>query len=402
MSVVAVVACGGRAQRVEGSESGSGGATGSEETGGGAGVDGDEVVLVLPVVPREEAGLPLILEEVGGALGVFQEFEVDVALGEPYPRTVTLRPEGGAIFLEDGRLLSAEEGLSFKGVSSESDAVGVRLVDEESFELTVSEEGRFSVWLEVGWVPESDDAPGAQVVSVEFSVDVRRVVSAFWGGCGDSVRRVVENAPLRTSYLRLYDEEVAWFSPVNADPASSVEVTVHAAPGTTLRADDGLGSLVAAGPEQTLSVRALGAEIGQVELVHLSSVDGLSARFFYGAPWQRGVTELSSGDSALVSRSAESTGYIGVAPRLSVGGVDVCSAELPEWFELRTESPETCPTNDTLGCGDACDLSALPVVALAENAGRCELTVTGAELNAGLGLSAELEVELVPLEPTGD
>jgi hypothetical protein len=355
-------------------------------------------VLVLPVVPREENSFPLTLKETQAGFAPFPGLSVDLAFGEAYPRTVRLRWEGGSILREDGRFLSVVDGFSFSGVTSESATVAATLLDEGSFELTVSEVGRFSVLLEGNWLPETDDAPSARAFSVELTVNVGRVVSVGWGPCVSRLVRVIENAPFRMHSFRLSDENSPWFSPVNVDPSSSVEVTVHAAPGTTLTADDGLGSLVATGPEQTISVRALGSEIGSFELVHLSSVDGFGARFFFSAPWQRGSTEVFSGDTARAPRPGETPGHIGVAPSLSIGGVDVCSVALPEWFEVRTDTPETCTTTGELGCGEACSLSALPVVVLAENPGTCELSVAAPELNGGLGMSAGLSVELIPLE----
>lgn len=353
---------------------------------------------MLPVVPREENSFPLTLQETETGFAPFPGLQVDLAFGEAYPRSVRLRWEGGSIFREDGRFLSVTEGFSFSGVTSQSETVLATLLDDESFELTVSEVGRFSVLLEGSWVPETEDAPSARAFSVELSVNVGRVVSVSWIACASRLMRVLEHAPFSTSWYLLSDENNPWFTPVNVDPSSSVEVTVHAAPGTTLTADNGLASLVATGPEQTISVRALGSEIGSFELVHLSSIDGFGARFFFGAPWQRGTTELLSGDTARAPRPGETPGHIGVAPSLSIGGEPVCSVALSEWFEVRTNTPATCTTTGELGCGEACSLSALPVVVLAENPGTCELSVAARQLNGGLGLSAGLSVELIPLE----
>ena len=86
------------------------------------------------------------------------------------------------------------------------------------------------------------------------------------------------------------------------------------------------------------------------------------------------------------------------AGEISIGGEPVCSVALSEWFEVRTNTPATCTTTGELGCGEACSLSALPVVVLAENPGTCELSVAARQLNGGLGLSAGLSVELIPLE----
>jgi hypothetical protein len=396
--LVSAAGCGGRAERAESADDGSAGAPGNGEAGAsGAGTSGDPVVLVLPVIPREENSLALMVEETATGFDVFPELSIQLALGESYPATVRFHLEDGFMLLEDGRFLTDLEGFTFNAVTSGSEGLGATLVDEDHFELTAREVGDFPMKLEGNWIPTTSDGPSERPFSLTLNVQVRRVASVVWHPCVNSPVRVLEGAQLQTPWHELLGEDGLSFLPANADSSHNVEVTIHAAPDTTLTAEDGLASLVAEGPEQTISVRALGAEIGSFELVHLDTVDSLGARFFFGAHWMRGTTELASGDTAYAPRPGDTPGYIGVAPELRVAGTAVCSVARPEWFELRSNTPDTCSETSELGCGDACTVDALPVVVLAESPGTCELAVDAPESNAGLGTSAGLSVELIPL-----
>lgn len=353
-------------------------------------------MLVLPVVPREENSLALLMEEKGAEFASLAEPTIAMALGEAYPSSVRFDLNGGMIVREDGTFLSSFEGFVITAVTADDDALGARLVDDEHFEITAREVGDFSVLLEGNFVPPTSDAPAARSFSIAVTVRVRRIASVVWHACVHSPVRVLEGAAFRTAWHEVQAEDGVAFSPANADPSSNVEMTVHAASGTTLTAEDGLASLVAQGPEQSVRVRALGSEIGSFELVHLESADGFSARFFFGANWMRGATELSTGDSARTPRSDEDAGHIGVVPELSVRSTPVCSIALPEWFEVRANTPDTCTENGELGCGHVCNLDALPVLVVAENPGTCALSVSAPRSNAGSGMSAGLSVELAP------
>lgn len=394
--LVSALGCGGRAERAEATDEGSAGAPGNGE-GGAAATDasGAPVVLVLPVIPREENSLALMVEETATGFEALPELSIQLALGEPYPPSVRFHQENGFMLLEDGGFLTDLDGFEFSAVTSGSEALGATLVDEDHFELTAREVGDFPVKLEGTWVPTTSDGPSERSFSLMLTVHVRRVASVVWHPCVHSPVRMIEGAPFETPWHELLGEDGMSFLPANADASHNVEMTIHAAPGTTLTAEDGLASLVAEGPEQTISVRALGTEIGSFELVHLDTVDGLDARFFFGAHWMRGTTDLASGDTAYAPRPGEAPGYIGVAPRLSVAGTAVCSVSRPEWFDLRSNTPETCSETSELGCGDACTAEALPVVVLAESPGTCELAVGAPGSNAK---SATLSVELIPLE----
>jgi hypothetical protein len=400
--VMAVMACGGRAERAESADEGNAGAPGSGQAGAGAsgvsGVSGDEVVLVLPVVPREESALPVMLGETDTGFEAFPEWTVSLALGEPYPASVRFGLEDGFMLRQDGRLLTELEGLTLRAANAPSAALGVALVDGNHFELTAREVGDFTVTLEGDWVPATSDAPSERAFSIELTVEVRRAASVVWHPCVTTPLRMIAGAPFQMAWHELLDEDGMQFSPANAEGSNNVEFTVRAAPGTTLTAEEGLASLVADGPEQTIEVQALNAQIGSFELVHLDSADGLEARFFFAADWMRGTTELFPGGTAHAPRPGQDPGHIGVAPTLSVGGVNVCSAAQPEWFEVRSETPSTCSETGERGCGEACSLSALPVVVLAESPGICELAVSAPASNGGLGTTAGLSVELVQLQ----
>lgn len=352
---------------------------------------------MLPVVPREESELLLMLEEAEVGFESFPGWSVDLALGDGYASTVRFELDDGYLVREGGTYLTDLDGLTLTSATVQSGELGARLVDGKSLELTAREVGDFNVRLEGDWVPAADDEPSARSFSIELGVRVRRVGSVVWNACVHSPVRVIAGTPFAMAWHELFDENGERFSPANARSSSNVEFTVRAAPGTKLTAKDGLSSLVAEGPDQRIQVEAFGSSVGSFELIQLDEVDGLEARFMFAADWMRGTTELFDGDTAYVPGAEREPGHIGVAPMLSVGGVKVCSPPLPEWFEVRSETPATCSETSELGCGGACPESALPVVVLAENVGTCELAVIAPATNGGGGTRAARSVELIPL-----
>jgi len=380
------------------STAGTGGATGASSaggTGGTAGLTSSEGILVIPVEARHTNSLALMLDDGPEVLGPALAHEVSLAFGSEYPKKVTFDLLGSFIFEEAGTLVDATSGLELTSATAVSAGITARRVDAKHFELEVQAEGNFSIAIDGTWSPSAADQPLAGPFSVEVLVRVHRVASAVLNACGASPRYVVSGAPFQRPYLQLYSAEGDSINPANASGTRSATISVHARAGTRLSAADGIGSLVAVGDEQTLSVRHGDTEIGSFELVPPARVDGLRTRFVERANWIRGVSELSSGSKVYLHSSSLEVGQVHAAPELFVGGVPVCTQIVPAWFDPRSKTPDVCPLVTPPQC-DVCSENTLPEAVSIEELGTCQFVVDAPELNGGSGLSEELSIQVVP------
>jgi hypothetical protein len=383
---VALLGCGGRAERASEPHVDPGG--------------NDPAVLVIPVEPREESLTALSFEEVGDGFEPFPGgSSIALALGEEYPSAVRFGLVGNYIVRENGAFLFAEDGWSAEGIASDSDELGVRLIDAQHFELEGRVAGDFSVTLEGMWTPREESEPSERPFAVVIPVSVRRVAAMNFHACASSPVNVVSGSPFAFARHEVFDDQGVSFLPANADSRRNVGMTVRAAPGTKLVAEDGIRSLVVEGPAQVVTIHADTGEEFSFNLIEPESVNGIDARFLFSASWLRGHTELESGGTVRLPWTQQEPGLIEVSPQLFVDEVPICSEWAPEWFELRSNTPSTCPETSVPApdCTDCFD----PVLAtgvLAQGPGACEVVLEASSMNHGAGIATSLLVELVAPE----
>jgi hypothetical protein len=375
------------------------GESGASAASGMTGFSSDDGVLTIPVGARPASSFMLALEEKAtGIVGSFSR--LDLAFGDEYPRKVTLDLTGSYLFDQAFRYFDAAGRIELTAVSAVSSGIIANRVDAEHFEVEVEAEGDFTIQLAGTWSPQEDDEPRAGAFAGEVLVRVRRVRATAVLGCGPEPRYVVSGAPFRTPYLQLTTEDGEQFIPANASGSRSVPLSVHATAGTRLSTPDGIGSLVAVGEDQTLSVRWGETELATFELVSQARVDGLKVAFQRRGPSVRGSLEVSSGGQIRIDVAGDQRHQIYAVPELSVSGVPVCSLVVSEWFVRSSRTPAVCPLTRVGPC-DFCDAEMLPDGVNLEALGTCRFAVDAPELNAGAGLSDELSVEVLPPDGSG-
>ncbi len=341
--------------------------------------------LVIPMLPQTEAELNPILGEDGK---VISDQVITFGWGPDYPTRVRITLGKLTALLNSETTTLPIAPMVLDTVRSLSPEVITTFVDEQSFDVEVSDLGSFPIQLEGHAPPEEQFV--LESWTLDITVRVRQVAGANWVACGATTPTVISGTPLKSSLLTTFDESGEQLYLHNAAPGRPLTLTVEAEAGTQLSTTDGLAQLVVSGPPQFVSVTAASGAVGDLRLVGVDAVDGLDMDYFLCASWTRGMS-LMSGMSLGDSPSKDSPGHIDITAHPTVGGTRACSVLPAGSYDITAGDTATCRTTEGSSCSGS---NALAIGVDVDGPGTCEVNVRVPEANAGSGVVDVLSVNV--------
>jgi hypothetical protein len=346
--------------------------------------------LVIPMEPRTEIdlNLPLGLEEDDA---YFAQRVLPFAFGVQYPKQVVASLDR-AWFKTDTwfgdvqkaavtSVLRVDDGPGELGLSAQDGKLIFDLKEEGSFVYVL--EGRVSYYEDLfGAEPVGELLESDFWAQVEVRVIAPVGADLPLGGCSAGPSLLVGAFGLggalgQYGTLRLVDDSGAVFSPLNTTVERPVTVTVQAAEGTELNLPNdeaGVGSLMAQGPVQTLTLETEWGHLHEVALIEVQDIDGLEVeyRLWSGRDYEKVV---DGGSYQVVSFGLEAV------PTATYRGVPLCTQPDSLEYALVSSTEEICPSSDNLG-------TSTPVP------GVCRVQVVAPAFSGGNGLFDGISFEL--------
>lgn len=378
----------------------------------------EQTQLHIPLEPLTHATLMPIAQDVeeqgDRARVIFHDQNVELALGDGYPSSVTV--ELDPLYMHNcGPLDGAVE---ITRVQGSSDSVEVDGIDATSMLLKSGEPGSATLRVEGEFRPSDEQrerrcwSTSGDYSAIDFEVDLivrtRTVVDIELAGprlCDYAATPTyLTGASLEDMSIRAVDADSEPFYPSNATTQRPASVTVTSRSGAdvTVSEDDaGVASLQPLTGEDTLEVAFADGAPHPIEILDPARITSIDMGFDLPSLSSRRIP-LETGETYGVE------GFTGIGDRIMpslnlpayVDNVPVCSVPPVDLFELTSSTPGTC-TVEKRAFDDydfkSVIISGTPIdqAATLLNDGDCALHLAAPALDGGQGLSANIEATFV-------